>query len=73
MQQRAETAEGALERERGLHRRELRRRAKELADMQEDLVQVIYPLLMRAAYLVFLWPLAHRSRFQYKWQLEMET
>lgn len=43
MQQRAETAEGALERERGLHRRELRRRAKELADMQEDLVQVILP------------------------------
>ncbi len=40
MQQRAETAEGVVERERGLHRRELRRRAKELADMQEDLVQV---------------------------------
>ena len=40
MQQRAEAAEGVLERERGLHRRELRRRAKELADMQEDLVQV---------------------------------
>ena len=40
MQQRAEAAEGVVERERGLHRRELRRRAKELADMQEDLVQV---------------------------------
>lgn len=40
MQQRAEAAEGGVERERGLHRRELRRRAKELADMQEDLVQV---------------------------------
>jgi hypothetical protein len=40
MQQRAEAAEGVLERERGVHRRELRRRAKELADMQDDLVQV---------------------------------
>lgn len=40
VQQRAEAAEGGLERERGVHRRELRRRAKELADMQEDLVQV---------------------------------
>ncbi len=44
MQQRAETAEGVLERERGVHRRELRRRAKELADMQDDLVQVTPPL-----------------------------
>ena len=41
MQQRAEAADSALARDRGLHRRELRRRAKELADMQEDLVQVI--------------------------------
>lgn len=48
MQQRAATAEGLLERERGLHRRELRRRAKELADMQEDLVQVILPLSAEA-------------------------
>ena len=56
MQQRAETAEGALERERGLHRRELRRRAKELADMQEDLVQVI---LRFACSLHDLWQLAH--------------
>lgn len=40
MQQRAEAAEELLERERGVHRRELRRRAKELADMQDDLVQV---------------------------------
>ncbi len=40
MQQRAEAAEGVLERERGVHRRELRRRAKEVADMQDDLVQV---------------------------------
>ena len=40
MQQRAETAEAAVQKEGGLHRRELRRRAKELADMQEDLVQV---------------------------------
>ena len=52
MQQRAETAEGALERERGLQRRELRRRAKELADMQEDLVEVILPQLLHAAYLI---------------------
>ena len=64
MQRRAETAEGALERERGLHRRELRRRAKELADMQEDLVQVILPLLLHAAYLVHVWLLAHCRRFQ---------
>lgn len=54
MQQRAETAEGALERERGLHRRELRRRAKELADMQEDLVQVTLPLPLHAPYLLDL-------------------
>lgn len=40
MQQRGEALEGTVERERGLHRRELRRRAKELADMQEELVQV---------------------------------
>ena len=54
MQQRAETAEGVLERERGLHRRELRRRAKELADMQEDLVQVTLPLPLHAPYLLVL-------------------
>ena len=64
MQQRAETAEGALERERGLHRRELRRRAKELADMQEDLVQVILPLLLHAPYLIYLWLLAHTGKSQ---------
>ncbi|KAL0028388.1 hypothetical protein WJX77_003508 [Trebouxia sp. C0004] len=39
MQQRGEAAEGVLERERGVHRRELRRRAKQLADIQDDLVQ----------------------------------
>ena len=40
MQKRAEAAEAELERERSLHRRELRRRAKELADMQKDLAEV---------------------------------
>ena len=54
MQQRAETAEGVLEQERGLHRRELRRRAKELADMQEDLVQVTLPLPLHAPYMLDL-------------------
>ena len=54
MQQRAEAAEITVERERGLHRRELRRRAKELADMQEELVQVtaassLFSTLMSAA------------------------
>ena len=52
MQQRAETAEAGLERERGLHRRELRRRAKELADMQEDLVQVMSTILAEAYHLL---------------------
>lgn len=54
MQQRAETAEGALERERGLHRRELRRRAKEMADMQEDLVQVTSPRPLHVPYMLNL-------------------
>ena len=52
MQQRAEIAEGGLERERGLHRRELRRRAKELADMQEDLVQVTSTILAEPYHLL---------------------
>ena len=66
MQQRAETAEGVLEGERGLHRRELRRAAKELADMQEDLVQVILPQLMqqikmscRLMTILVLWQVMH--------------
>lgn len=40
LQKRAESAEAELERDRGLHRRELRRRAKELTDIQKDLSQV---------------------------------
>ena len=40
MQKRAEASEAELERERGLHRRELRRRAKELTDIQKELSQV---------------------------------
>lgn len=40
MQKRAEASEAEVERERGLHRRELRRRAKELTDIQKDLAQV---------------------------------
>ena len=40
MQKRAEASEAELENERGLHRRELRRRAKELTDIQKELSQV---------------------------------
>ena len=40
LQQRAEAAEAELARERSVHRRELRRRAKELADAHQDLLQV---------------------------------
>lgn len=63
MQQRAETAEGLLERERGMHRRELRRRAKELADMQEDLVQVMLPFFAEAyCLLIYSWLYASSIR-----------
>ena len=41
LQQRAEAAEAELARERSVHRRELRRRAKELADAHQDLLQVL--------------------------------
>eukprot|EP00891_Asterochloris_glomerata_P001148 jgi/Astpho2/1148/fgenesh1_pg.00021_%23_10_t len=39
LQQRAEAAEAELARERSMHRRELRRRAKELADAHQELLQ----------------------------------
>lgn len=41
LQQRAEAAEAELARERSMHRRELRRRAKELADAHQELLQVV--------------------------------
>lgn len=40
MRNRAEASEAELERERGLHRRELRRRAKELSDIHKELSEV---------------------------------